>query len=248
MKPRAGAGRLAWWKIALGPWMVGVILGAFIYVGPAQGFIHPEAARIIFFHVPLAILLIVWFLVAAVFGILMLRTGDLGYDARAVCAAEVGQVCTILATISGSVFARAQWLTWWNWDPKQIAIVIVMFIYFAYFALRSQVIDDERRARLSAVYVILAGVATPFVLAVIPQLPVFQSLHPAGIITTSGGMSRDYKIVFWASVVGFWGITAWIYGLRLRVASVAARLAIREWSLSETSGPHDIEEVGTTHE
>src|SRR5437868_4735955 len=100
--------------------MVAVILGAFLYAGPAQGFMHPEAARIIFFHVPLAILLIVWFIIAAVFGIMALRTGDLGYDARAACAAEVGQVCTILATISGSVFARAQWLTWWNWDPKQI--------------------------------------------------------------------------------------------------------------------------------
>src|SRR5207247_2167946 len=53
--------RLAWWKIALGPWMVGVILAAFLYVGAAQNFMVPDAARIVFFHVPVSILLFVWY-------------------------------------------------------------------------------------------------------------------------------------------------------------------------------------------
>jgi len=226
--------------------MAAVIAAAFLYAGPAANFMHPDAARIIFFHVPLAILLIVWYLIAAVFGALSLRTGDLGHDARAACAAEVGLVCTILATISGSVFARAQWLTWWNWDPKQIAIVIVMFIYFAYFALRSQVPDEERRARLSAVYAILAGIASPFVLAVIPQLPVFQSLHPSGTIT--GGMSPDYRLVFWSSILGFWGITAWLYQLRLRIWRVEHQIAMRDWTLPGSPGTSGVAEVVTHHE
>src|SRR5438067_12308438 len=113
MKPRARASGVAWWKIALGPWMAAVILGAFLYAGPAAGFMHPDAARLILFHVPLAILLIVWFLIAAVFGDSALRTGDLGHDARPACAAEVGLACTTLPKLSGSALARAQCPSWW---------------------------------------------------------------------------------------------------------------------------------------
>jgi heme exporter protein C len=219
---------LAWWKLLLGPWMLAVIAGAFVYAKEARGFLVPGAARIVFFHVPVAILLMVWFLVAAVYGLLLVRHGDLALDRRAAAAAEVGLLCTILATVSGSIFARVQWRTWWNWDPKQIAIILVMFVYFAYFALRSEVEDEERRARLSAVYALLAGVATPFLLWLIPQLPVFNSLHPGGVLTTREGMSPDYKLVFWGSIFGFFGITFWIFQLRLRVLEAAARLAERE--------------------
>src|SRR5207237_6648748 len=136
--------RLAWWKIALGPWMVGVILAAFLYVGAAQNFMVPDAARIVFFHVPVSILLFVWYGAAAFYGWRFLRRGDLDNDVRAATAAAVGLVCTILATLSGSVFARVQWQTWWNWDPKEIGIIVVMFAYFAYFALRASIDDEER--------------------------------------------------------------------------------------------------------
>jgi heme exporter protein C len=224
---RREAAGLPWWKILLAPWMLAVIVGAFVFVGPAQRFQVPEAARIVFFHVPVAMLLMVWFLVAAVYGILFLRRGALALDRRAAAAAEIGLLCTLLATVSGSIFARVQWRTWWNWDPKQIAIILVMFVYFAYFALRAEVDDEDRRARLSAVYALLAGVATPFLIWLIPQLPVFNSLHPGGVIT-GGQMSSDYRLVFWASVAGFFGITLWIYQLRLRLAEAAARAAERD--------------------
>jgi heme exporter protein C len=218
---------LAWWKALLAPWMLAVIAGAFFYAGPARDFMVPAAARIVFFHVPVAVLLIVWFLVAAVFSILLLRKGDLGYDRRAAAAAEVGLICTILATVSGSVFARIQWRTWWNWDPKQIAIVVVLFAYLAYFALRAEMDDEERRARVSAVYAIIAGVAAPFLLKGIQYLPGVRTLHPPAVLQP-GGMSGDYWLVFWGSLIGFLGITAWMYELRLRVAEAAERVTQRE--------------------
>src|SRR2546421_564148 len=97
--------RFAWWKWLLGPWMLAVIAGAFLYAREARGFQVPGAARIVFFHVPVAMLLMVWFLVAAVYGLLVLRRGNLALDRRAAAAAEVGLVCTILATVSGSIFS-----------------------------------------------------------------------------------------------------------------------------------------------
>jgi heme exporter protein C len=206
--------------------MLAVIAAAFLYAGPAQSFQMPDAARIVFFHVPVAILLLVWFFVAAWHSWHVIRRGELGRDERAAAAAEVGLLCTVLATISGSVFAKAQWGTWWNWDPKQVAIVVVMFVYFAYFALRAEIEDEERRARLSAAYAIVAGVAAPFLLKGIQYLPFF-TLHPSDTLQP-GGMSTDYWLVFWASLVGFFGITFWIYELRLRLAAAVRRVSEAE--------------------
>ncbi len=222
--PGEGRRGIAWWKLATGPWMTLVILGAFLYAGPAEQFQMPEAARIIFFHVPVALLLALWYLIAAVFGWRYLRSADLLDDRRAATAAEVGLLCTVLATLSGSVFARVQWGTWWNWDPKMIAIVVVLFLYFAYFALRAEVDDEERRARLSAVYAIIGGIAVPFLIYSIPQLPVFDSLHPEGVLQP-GGMSPDYRIVWLGALLGFGAITCWVYDLRLRVAAAWERFA-----------------------
>jgi heme exporter protein C len=207
---------VAWWKWLLAPWMLAVIVAAFVFVAPAQDFRDPGAARIIFFHVPVAILLFVWFFAAAWYGWQFLKRGDLRYDTRAAAAAEVGLLCTVLATVSGSIFAKVQWGLWWSWDPKQVAIVVVMFAYFAYFGLRSSIEDEDRRARLSSVYAILAGIAAPFILKGMQYLPI-ETLHPKDVIEQRR-MSPDYQTVFYASVIGYLGITLWIYQLRLRLA------------------------------
>lgn len=217
------AAGMTWWKWLLGPWMAAVTVAAFVAVGPAAGFQAPEAARIIFFHVPVAMLLLLWFIVGAIAAGRFLRSGNLEFDTKSVTAAEVGLLCTVLATISGSVFAKVQWGTWWNWDPKQVGIVVVMFSYFAYFGLRATIDDRDRRARLSGVYAILAGIAAPFILMGMQYLPI-NTLHPANVVTTREGMSPDYRAVWIASLIGFLGITTWIYQLRLRLARAEERL------------------------
>ena len=100
---------------------------------------------------------------------------------------------------------------------KQIGIIVVMFTYFAYFALRAEVEDEERRARLSAVYAILAGLAAPYILKVVAQLPVFKSLHPpdtlqpgrhvhrllGGILGVPGGVLRADTLAYQLPVSGW---------------------------------------------
>ena len=83
----------------------------------------------------------------------------------------------LLATISGAVFAQVVWGVFWNWDPRQTSILVLLLIYAAYFALRSAIDDHERRRRFAAVYNLFAAVTMPFLLFVAPRVA-GSTLHP----------------------------------------------------------------------
>lgn len=220
----------AWkWLVAL--WITGVILGAFLYAREAEGFVE-GTGRIIFFHVPMALAAFVGFLLAMIHAVRYLATRDPFLDIKSETAAELGLLFCVLATLTGSLFARIMWNSFWHWDPKQTSILILLFIYGAYFGLRLAVEDPERRASLSAVYAILAFVAVPFFMWIAPRMPALigagSSLHPTDTLTSRDGLSLDYKIVLYSSFAGFCGLFAWLYDLQVRVRCVALRRRMRE--------------------
>jgi heme exporter protein C len=214
------------WKWLLGPWLALVILGAFLYVREAEGFV-PGAARIIFFHVPQAMLAVVGFLVAMIYAARYLRGRQAIDDIKSETGAELGLLCCVLATVTGSLFAKVQWGSFWHWDPRETSIVVLLLIYGAYFALRASVEDPERRAQLAATYAIFAFVTVPFLVFVIPRIPALNSLHPKNI-WGPGGMSTDYRIVLYSSFLGFGGVFAWLFQLAVRVRVLAG--AREEWA------------------
>lgn len=209
------------WKWLLLPWMSLVIVGVFTYARDARGFVE-GAARIIFFHVPQAMLTVVGFLVAMIYAVRYLRRHDPVDDIKSETAAELGLLCGVLTTITGSIFAKVQWGSYWHWDPRETSIVVLLLIYGAYFALRASVEDPERRARLAATYAIFAFVTVPFLVFVIPRIPALDSLHPKETLWTKEGLSPDYRIVLYSSFLGFAGVFSWLYSLAVRVRLLAA--------------------------
>ena len=115
-----------------------------------------EKARNIFFHVPVAWTTVVAFLVSMVYGILYLRTKKMDYDIISVSSAGLGFVFCVLATITGALWAKFNWGSFWNWDPRETSIFVLLLIYGAYFALRSALDTEEKRATLSAAYAVVA--------------------------------------------------------------------------------------------
>ena len=211
---------------ALGVWLVLVILAAFFYAPSAAGF-KGESARIVFFHVPQAWVAVLAFCVNLVASLRYLRTRNPIDDARAAAAARLGLVFSVLATVTGSLFANVMWNSFWNWDPREVSIVILLLIYAAYFALREAIPDDERRGSLSAAYAVLAFVTMPFLVFVVPRI--YWSLHPDTIIGATGQLklqmeSRMLQVLL-GSLVGFTGLFSWLYTLEVRLAR--ARLARR---------------------
>ena len=209
-------------KYLLGIWMILVLLGAFLYAPTALGLGH--LSRIIYFHVPLAWVGVLAYFIAMLNSISYLKRGSLLNDQIAVVNAEIGLIFTLLATVTGAVFARYTWGVFWNWDPRQTSIFVLLLIYGAYFILRSAVEDEGKRARLASVFSIIAFISVPFLVFIIPR--VYATLHPDPIISLESGFQMDSKMfqVFLASLVGFTGIYGWIASLYYRYLVIRTRI------------------------
>jgi len=203
-------------------WIAAVIWAAFLWAPAAAGF-RGQSSRIVFFHVPMAWVATLSFLVSFVTSIQYLRTRHPRWDVRARASASLGIVFTLLATVTGSIFAKIMWGSYWNWDPRETSITFLLLIYAAYFALRGAVPDPERKAVLAAVYAILAFVTVPFLVFVVPRI--YWSLHPDTIINTQGRLKMDSRMfkVFMASLAGFTGFGLWLYDLECRIEALRRR-------------------------
>ena len=210
--------------LLLGIYMSLVIVAAFTYA-EAEATLG-DAGRVIFFHIPSAWIAVLAFFVSMVGSIQYLRKGRIADDHGAVAAAELGLVFTVVATITGAIFANLAWGTPWNWDPRETTVFVLLLIYMAYFALRAAVEEEDRRSRLAAVYSILAFITVPFLVFILPRF--YWSLHPDPIISTTGkasmAMSPHMLQVFMASLLGFTGLFVWLYRLQVRIARAADQI------------------------
>ena len=206
---------MRWWQAVIGLWWVAVIAAAFLWLPPTMGL--GELSRIAWFHIPVAWGAVLAFLTAMVVSIRFLRSRDLVWDDRAAAAAELGLLFTVLATVSGSMWAKEAWGVYWNWDPRESSIIILLLIYGAYFALRAAVDDEQRRAVLAAVYNIVAFVTVPYLIFVVPRI--MRSLHPDPVINTSGegGMDPEMRLVLVAAVIGLTALFFWLYSIAGRL-------------------------------
>ena len=207
-------------KVLLSIWMAVIIVAAFLYAGAAAGF-PGQTSRILFFHVPQAWVATLSFLLSMVASCMYLARRRVKADDLALSAAELGLLFCILATASGSIFARATWGSFWNWDPRQTSIVILLMIYGAYFALRSAVVDPDKRRVFAAVYSILAFATVPFLIFVVPRIT--ASLHPEDTMNPAKpGMDPKTLKVFLASLFAYTGLFVWMLRLKIRLLGLEA--------------------------
>ncbi|HEV8538791.1 MAG TPA: cytochrome c biogenesis protein [Bacteroidota bacterium] len=216
-------------RFLLGIWLTAVIIVSFafpIVANPRQWFEFPvipgldQKARILFFHVPMSWTAVLAFAVSMVFAIRYLATKNQDNDIRSVSSAGLGFMFCLLATVTGSIWAKFNWGSFWNWDPRETSIFVLLLIYGAYFALRSALDDEQKRATLAAVYAIIAGVTVPFFIFIMPRI--MASLHPEPIVNTEGKihMNGTMLTVFLSSLAGFTALYVWMLNLRIRLARI----------------------------
>ncbi len=216
-------------KAVLFVWMTTIIvlaLGLPMVAQPQAWYQFPiipalgEKARIMFFHVPTAWLSSLAFVISMIYGIQYLRKKRMDDDNKSASAAGLGFLFCFLATATGAIWAKFSWGTYWNWDPRQTSIFVLLLIYGAYFALRSAVEVEEKRATLSAVYSIIAAVTMPFFMFIMPRI--LASLHPEPILNVQGKveMNRTMLVVFLSSLAGFTGLFYWMWKLQVRTRTL----------------------------
>jgi heme exporter protein C len=207
-------------KILLLPYMAAFVGAAFLWPKPAEGFLG-ESSRIVFFHVPCAWTASLAFLVAAGYSIAYLVRHDRWHDDVAAAAVRLGLLFAVLALVTGSLFARIMWGSYWNWDPRESSFLLLVFLYAAYLFLRAAVEDPERRARMSAAYALFAAVLMPFLTFVAPRLT--ASLHPQTVINPQGKILMDTptKTVFFGGLLGFSALFLWMLAIEARAARIA---------------------------
>jgi heme exporter protein C len=185
-----------------------------------------DKARNLFFHVPVAWTAVLAFLVSTYFGFRYLRTKELEYDFKSVSSAGLGLLFCVLATVTGALWARFNWGSFWNWDPRQTSIFILLLIYGAYFALRSAIESEEKRASLSAVYAIISGLTAPFFIFVMPRM--MPGLHPGskgdpsgkGPLFESNMIAPNMRVIFYISLAGFTLLFIWLLQMKIKTAKL----------------------------
>lgn len=140
-----------------------------------------EVQRVFYFHVAAGWVGALAFLVTAAAGGIYLARADRRWDRVAVASVEIGVVFTLINIVSGSIWARPIWNTWWTWDPRLVTATIMELIYVAYLMLRQGIDDPDRRARFGSVYGILGFLSVPLTFL---SIRIFRTIHP--VVVGSG--------------------------------------------------------------
>ncbi len=151
-----------------------IALGMVFFYAPVERTMG-NVQRIFYFHVGSAWVGSLAFLVAMVCGVLFLRRPEKKWDTMGMASVEIGLVFISLAIVSGSVWGKPAWNTWWLWSPRLTIVTIMWLAYAAYFMLRGAIEDEERRGRFAAVYVIVSFVT---VILTFASIRILRDIHP----------------------------------------------------------------------
>jgi heme exporter protein C len=162
--------------------MLAAIYAVFVYV-PTDKF-QGIVQRIFYFHVPLAIMTFVAFGTVAVASGMFLWQGGRGWDRLAHSSAEVGMLFCTLVLITGPIWAKPIWGTWWTWDARLTTTLILWLIYAGYLMLRSVSGPGDQGARYAAIVGVVGAIDIPIINRSVYW---WRTIHPAVLITREGG-------------------------------------------------------------
>lgn len=181
-----------------------------------------QLQRIFYVHVPSAWVSYLGFAIVFIASIAYLRTGARRWDLLAHAAAEVGVVFCTLVLITGPIWARPVWGTFWQWDARLTSSLVLWLTYVGYLFLRSLATDPGRAGRSAAVLGIVGFINVPIV-----HFSVYwwQTLHPSGPTPAnpaeSSGLGAPEMLTFFTSLLAFTLLAAWLLALRVRLGSLS---------------------------
>tara|TARA_Y100000385_G_scaffold147312_1_gene152891 strand:- start:780 stop:1442 length:663 start_codon:yes stop_codon:yes gene_type:complete len=209
--------QLKWWKI-LGIILVlySIIAGLLMPV-PKLNILN-ETIRNLYFHVTMWFSMIVLMFLSMKQSLQFLNGFDKIRDLKADTYASTGIFMGLLGLTTGMIWAQFTWGTFWVNDPKLNGTAVTLLIYLAYFILRNSIENQDSRARVSAIYNIIAFVMMIVFIGVLPRMT--DSLHPGNGGNPAFGnydLDSNMRMIFYPAVIGWILIGSWIAQLRLRI-------------------------------
>ncbi len=212
------------------PWLKSEMVG----FHKAEGIKFPyrnilnETIRNTFFHVALWFAMFILLIIGLYYAIQYLRTGIFEYDIKSAAFNRIAIMYGVLGLITGSIWAKFTWNTFWTTDVKLNMTAVAMLIYLAYLVLRGSSTDYDRRAKISASYSIFAFLALIPLVFVIPRLT--DSLHPGnGGNPALGGEDLDntLRLFFYPSIIALILLGIWMSQLLLRYEKLKQKVFLK---------------------
>jgi len=150
------------------------------------------AQKILYVHAPAAWVAFLAFGLTALAGAFWLFLRDPRLDRFAESSAEVGVIFTTAVLVSGPLWARPIWGTWWTWDARLTLTLFLWFIYLGYLVLRGVIPEPDTRARFSAILGILGALLVPFIHL---SVYLFRTMHPMPVVANPDGFQMPAVMV-----------------------------------------------------
>jgi heme exporter protein C len=201
------------WLAALGL-LVGLAAG-FLYA-PREA-VQGNVQRIMYLHVPSVLTAYLAFGLVLLGSIAYLATRRPGWDRLAGSAGEIGVLFTGLTIISGSIWGKPTWGTWWTWDARLTSTAVLFLVYVGYLMLRSLIEDPDARARYAAVVGILGAVNIPIVHFSVKW---WRALHqPSTILGPEPSpLALPLKVALYVNIVAFVLLFSYLLSRRVEIA------------------------------
>jgi heme exporter protein C len=213
--------RQLWWKILSILILSYVLIAGILSPVPAREILN-ETIRNLYFHVPMWFTMIILFFASAVYAIKYLRSNKIQHDIISSTLASTGIFFSVLGMLTGMEWAQYTWGAAWSNDPKQLGTALSMLSYFAYLVLRGGIKDEDKRAKISAVYNIFIFALMIPLIFILPRM--VDSLHPG-----NGGnpafskydLDSQMRLVFYPAVIGWILLGFWMASLFARVRLIS---------------------------
>lgn len=236
--------RLRW--LALSAWScIAVALVLIFFVArEANAAAGGQLQRIFYVHVPSALVGYLGFAIAFIASVAYLRTADRKWDILAHSAVEIGVVFMGLVLITGPIWGRPVWGTWWQWDARLTSTLVLWLTYAGYLLLRSLTPDKRRAGRLAAVVAILGFLDVPLV-----HFSVYwwRTLHPQGPTPfdpeQASGLGPQELAAFFVALLGFALLFSWLLAIRVRLGRADDELEAATMKLERSRSAMPIEPV-----
>jgi heme exporter protein C len=197
----------------------------FVFVYAPVEKVMGAVQKIFYFHVSSAWIAFFAFFVTFVCSIFLLITNRYIFDDIASASAEIGLLFCTIVLITGPIWAKPIWGTWWTWDPRLTTTLILWFIYVGYIMLRKFIDEEDKRAKFSAALGIIGFIDVPIVFLSIRW---WRTIHPNVLQKGGGGLHPDMLKSLIISVIAFTFLYIVLLTKTLKVKALEKKVLLLE--------------------